>query len=66
MEQQPNDLIMILVMTFPMIIFAIFPGLKAADMMEEHFGISEGQKRAVMWFITFIVAFGFSAFVQLS
>ena len=66
MEQQPNELLMILVMAFPMIIFTIFPGLKVADMVEERFGISEGQKRAVMWAFTFIVAFSLSALLNLS
>jgi uncharacterized transporter YbjL len=61
-----HDLMMILVMTFPMFIFTIFPGIRAADYLEEKYQISEHGKRAVMIAITGLGALLLSAFLQLS
>ncbi len=51
-----NDIVIILVMTFPMYLFSIFPGIKASEYLEKKYGISEGKKRAVMVGGTFLFA----------
>ncbi|WP_345993085.1 hypothetical protein [Sulfurimonas sp. HSL-1716] len=51
-----HDLVMILVMTFPMFIFTVFAGIKAANYLEEKHKITEKNKRTVMLSITFISA----------
>jgi len=56
---------MILVMTFPMFIFAIAPALKVADYLEEKYAISETQKRIVMVGGTLSVSLILAAFLQL-
>ncbi|MGB3962385.1 MAG: hypothetical protein WBK95_09135 [Sulfurimonas sp.] len=60
-----HDIVMILVMTFPMFIFAIAPALKIADYLEEKYAISETQKRMVMVGGTFGVSLVLAAFLQL-
>jgi len=60
-----KDILMILVMTFPMFIFAIAPALKVADYLEEKYAISEKSKRIIMISGTLIVSLTLSAFLQL-
>lgn len=55
---------MILVMTFPMFIFTIYPALKLGDYLEARYGIAESSKRAVVIAGTFIVALALAAFLQ--
>jgi hypothetical protein len=56
-----HDLVMILVMTFPMFIFTIFPGIKLANYLQLRYEIEEFQKRFVMVSATFLSAFILSA-----
>jgi len=56
-----HDLVMILVMTFPMFIFTVFPGIKLANYLQVRYEIEESQKRFVMVVITFFAAFMLSA-----
>jgi hypothetical protein len=56
-----HDLVMILVMTFPMFIFTVFPGIKLANYLQMRYEIEESQKRFVMVGITFLAAFILSA-----
>ena len=51
-----HDVMIILVMTFPMFIFTIYPGIWLSDYLEEHHEIKESQKRSVMVSITFLGA----------
>jgi len=51
-----HDLIIILVMTFPMFLFTIAPGIKLANYLENKYNIQESQKRFVMISITFLSA----------
>lgn len=51
-----HDILIILVMTFPMFIFTIYPGIWLSDYLEEHYRIKELQKRTVMVVITFLSA----------
>ncbi len=56
---------MILVMTFPMILFTIAPGLYLADYLEKGEYIKEENKRYVMWFVTVVFALVLSAALNL-
>ena len=51
-----HDLIIILVMTFPMFLFTILPGIKLANYLEDRYNIEESKKRFVMVSITFLFA----------
>lgn len=58
------DVVMILVYTFPMFIFAIAPALKLGDYLEEKYGISEKTKRAIMIGGTALVSLSLATFLQ--
>ena len=60
-----HDLVMILVMTFPMFIFTAYPGIALSDYLVKNHQINEGQKRAVMISVTFLGAFILSALLYL-
>jgi len=51
-----HDLIIILVMTFPMFLFSIYPGIVVSEYLEKKYGIEESKKRAVMITVTFLFA----------
>lgn len=52
-----NDIVIILVMTFPMFLFTVYPGIKLANFLEEKYQIEEYYKRVVMISVTFLGAF---------
>jgi hypothetical protein len=58
------DLVMILVYTFPMFLFAIAPALKLGDYLEEKYGISEKTKRIIMVTGTAVVSLSLAVFLQ--
>ena len=58
------DLVMILVYTFPMFLFAIAPALKLGDYLEEKYGISEKSKRIIMVSGTIVVSLGLAIVLQ--
>ena len=58
------DLVMILVYTFPMFLFAIAPALKLGDYLEEKYGISEKTKRVIMLTGTAVVSLILAVFLQ--
>jgi len=60
-----HDLVMILVMTFPMFLFTIYPGIALSDYLEKKHAIREKQKRVVMVSVTFLSAFILSALLYL-
>ena len=43
-----QELITILVMTFPMLIFSIYPGIALSNWVDKKYEISESQKRTIM------------------
>ncbi|MFT5835675.1 MAG: hypothetical protein ACI9RG_000568 [Sulfurimonas sp.] len=43
-----QDIVIILVMAVPMILFGIYPGLKLGEILERKYNINESQKRKVM------------------
>lgn len=50
-----QDIVMILVMGVPMLLFSVYPGLKLGDYLEEKYNIDEIQKRKVV--IVFTIVF---------
>jgi len=55
-----HDIVIILVMTFPMFLFSIYPGIVVSNYLEKKYAISEEKKRAVMVGVTFAFAFTLS------
>jgi hypothetical protein len=51
-----HDIVIILVMTFPMYLFSIYPGIKASEYIDEKYSINESQKRGIMVGVTFLFA----------
>ena len=60
-----HDIIMILVMTFPMFIFTVYPAIVLSDYLEKHHQIHESQKRTVLVSVTFLGALILSALLYL-
>ncbi len=48
------DIITILVMTLPMLLFSVYPGLKLGDYIEEKYGIGESAKRKIVIITTMV------------
>ncbi len=42
-----QDIVIILVMAVPMLLFGVYPGLKLGDYLEEKYEIDESRKRQV-------------------
>ena len=51
-----HDILIILVLTFPMFIFTIYPGIVLSNYLDENYNISQKQKRGVMIGVTFLGA----------
>jgi hypothetical protein len=51
-----HDIVIILVLTFPMFLFTIYPGIVLSNYLEDKNLVSESQKRAVMVTVTFLGA----------
>ncbi len=49
-----QDIVIILVMTLPMLLFSIYPGLKLGDFLEEKYNIEENTKRKVIIVTTIV------------
>jgi len=47
-----QDIMIILVMAVPMLIFSIYPGLKVGDYLEKKHNLQEKQKRQVVIVVT--------------
>ena len=60
-----NEVVMILVMAFPMILFTIAPGLYLADYLEKGEYIKEENKRYVMWAVSVVFALALSTALNL-
>jgi len=50
-----QDIVIILVMCFPMLLFTVFPGIKAGEYFEEKYDLNETQKRKITILATIIV-----------
>ena len=51
-----HDILMILVYTFPMFLFTIYPEIVLSDYLAKNYNIQESQKRTVMVSVTFLSA----------
>jgi len=49
-----QDIVIILAMTLPMLMFSVYPGLKLGDYMEKKYNLNEEQKRRVVIVTTII------------
>ncbi len=49
-----QDIVIILVMTLPMLLFSVYPGLKLGDYLEEKYNIEETTKRKVVIITTIV------------
>lgn len=58
-----HDIVIILVMTFPMYLFSIYPGIKVSEYIDKKYTITEFQKRFIMIGITFLFALTLSSLV---
>ncbi len=56
-----HDIMIILVMTFPMFLFMIYPGIWLSNYVDENYKISEKQKRTIMVSTTFLSALTLSS-----
>ncbi|NPA59232.1 MAG: hypothetical protein GXO30_02030 [Epsilonproteobacteria bacterium] len=56
-----HDIMIILVMTFPMFLFMIYPGIWLSNYVDENYKISEKQKRTIMVSATFLSALTLSS-----
>ncbi len=61
-----QDVVMILVYTFPMFLFTVFPAIKLADYIEHKYKIQEHQKRVIIVVSTFLGALILATLLQLA
>ena len=59
-----QDIVIILAMTLPMLLFSVYPGLKLGDYMEEKFNLTETQKRKVVILTTIIFTITLSSLLH--
>ena len=59
-----HDIIMIMVMSLPMLLFSVYPGLKLGDYLEEKYNIEESQKRKVVIIFTIIFTLTLSSLLH--
>jgi thiamine transporter ThiT len=59
-----QDIVIILVMSVPMLMFAVYPGLKLGDYFEEKHNLKEKQKRIVIIATTVVFAVTLSSLLH--
>ncbi|MDD3442052.1 hypothetical protein [Sulfurimonas denitrificans] len=59
-----QDLVIIGVMSVPMLMFSIFPGIWVSDYLEEKYEFQERQKRAALIATTMLFAFTISTLLH--
>ena len=59
-----QDIVMVLVYTFPMFFFTVYPGIKLGDYLEEKYQLEEDKKRVVVVSVTFLSALVLALFLQ--
>jgi len=59
-----QDIVIVLVMTVPMFMFSIYPGIKVGEYLEEKYSIQEGQKRVAVISVTFLFSLTLSLFLH--
>ncbi len=61
-----QDIVLILTMSIPMLMFSVFPGIKLGDYLQEKYNLQEKQKRTVSVTTTIIFAVSLSSFLHLA
>lgn len=59
-----EDLVVVLSMMVPMTMFAIYPGIKVANFLEQKYNLQESAKRKVMIAVTFLFGLTLSLFLH--
>ena len=59
-----QDIVIILVMAVPMLLFSVYPGLKLGDYLETKYNIEESQKRKVVIVTTLIFTITLSSLLH--
>lgn len=59
-----KDIVIILAMTLPMLLFSVYPGLKLGDYLEKKYNLKEMQKRKVVIITTIIFTVTLSALLH--
>jgi len=59
-----QDIVIILAMSVPMLLFSVYPGLKLGDYFENKFKLNESQKRKVVILTTIIFTITLSSLLH--
>lgn len=59
-----QDIVLVFVMTVPMLLFSVFPGIKLGDYLEEKYNIDERTKRIVVIVSTILFTLTLSLFLH--
>ncbi len=59
-----QDVVLILVMSVPMLMFSVFPGIKLGDYLQEKYDLQEKQKRIISVATTLIFAVTLSSLLH--
>jgi len=59
-----QDVVIVLVMIVPMLMFSVFPGIKVGDYLEKKYNLQEKQKRTVMVSTTLLFSLTLSLFLH--
>ncbi|TKI68630.1 hypothetical protein FCU45_09395 [Sulfurimonas crateris] len=59
-----QDIVLILVMSVPMLMFSVYPGIKLGDYLQEKYDLQEKQKRIVSVATTLIFAVTLSSLLH--
>ncbi len=58
------DIVVVLVMSVPMLLFAIYPGVKAGEFFEKRFDIAQDHKKTITIVTTIVFALTLSLFLH--
>jgi len=59
-----QDIVIILVMSLPMLLFSVYPGLKLGDYLEKKYNLEENQKRKIVIITTIIFTITLSSLLH--
>ena len=60
-----QDIVIILVMAVPMLLFSVYPGLKLGDYLEKKYKLTESQKRKVIILTTIVFTLTLSTLLHI-
>ncbi|MDD5401167.1 MAG: hypothetical protein PHQ93_08280 [Sulfurimonas sp.] len=59
-----HDVVIVLVMIIPMLMFSVFPGIKVGNYLEKKYNLQEKQKRTVIVVTTLLFSLTLSLFLH--